>query len=83
MKNGITVKPEETEMNFKNIKRKISYGSYKINVNWNSLEDIINRWTTDIISPLELNPDFQRGYVWTKEQQINYVEYINSAVDVG
>ena len=26
------------------------------------------------IMPLELNPDFQRGYVWTEEQKINYLE---------
>lgn len=25
---------------------------------------------------LQLNPDFQRGRVWTKKQQISYVEYI-------
>jgi uncharacterized protein with ParB-like and HNH nuclease domain len=24
----------------------------------------------------ELNPDFQRGYVWTEQQQINYLEWI-------
>lgn len=24
---------------------------------------------------LELNPNFQRGHVWTREQQIAYVEY--------
>lgn len=25
---------------------------------------------------LQLNPDFQRGHVWTREQQIAYVEYL-------
>lgn len=25
---------------------------------------------------LDLNPDFQRAHVWTREQQISYVEYI-------
>lgn len=25
---------------------------------------------------LQLNPDFQRGHVWTEEQQMAYVEYI-------
>ena len=25
---------------------------------------------------LQLNPDFQRGNVWTEQQQISYVEYI-------
>lgn len=27
-------------------------------------------------NPLILNPDFQRGHVWTEEQQIAYVEYM-------
>lgn len=26
------------------------------------------------IMPVELNPDFQRGHIWTQEQQIAYVE---------
>lgn len=25
---------------------------------------------------LEMNPDFQRGHVWTEEQQINFIEFI-------
>lgn len=25
---------------------------------------------------LQLNPDFQRGHVWTKQQQINYIEFL-------
>jgi len=25
---------------------------------------------------LNMNPDFQRGHVWSKEQQIAYVEYL-------
>jgi uncharacterized protein with ParB-like and HNH nuclease domain len=25
---------------------------------------------------LQLNPDFQRGHVWTEEQQIKYIEYL-------
>lgn len=28
------------------------------------------------IAVLDLNPDFQRGHVWTREQQSAYVEYI-------
>ena len=30
---------------------------------------------------LELNPDFQRGHVWSEEQQISYVEYLLSQPD--
>ncbi len=27
-------------------------------------------------SPLDLNPDFQRGHVWNEQQQIAYVEFV-------
>ena len=34
-------------------------------------------WITDeIYAGLQLNPDFQRGHVWTTEQQESYIEFI-------
>lgn len=38
----------------------------------------IQRWVDDMKSDydLQLNPDFQRGHVWTIQQQIAYVEYL-------
>lgn len=47
---------------------------YHINVNLNYLQTWITEQQEDL--KLQLNPDFQRGHVWTREQQIAYVEYI-------
>ena len=49
------------------------YGVYHINVEWEALHYILNRYKKTY--NLELNPDFQRGHVWTEQQQIAYVEY--------
>jgi hypothetical protein len=46
---------------------------YQIHVMWESLE---RHLATEVEGGLDLNPDFQRGHVWTKEQQSRYVEYI-------
>lgn len=40
------------------------------------LPDKIKEWEEDPWYGLQLNPDFQRGHVWTEEQQVKYVEYI-------
>jgi len=50
--------------------------SYSVDVDWNSLNSWLNRQLNSKLSKLDLNPDFQRGHVWSKEQQIKYVEYI-------
>jgi hypothetical protein len=61
-------------MKFKDIKQfKRSY--YKVDTPWNFLEKKLADWGT-LKNGLELNPDFQRGHVWNKEQQIKYVEFI-------
>jgi len=40
--------------------------------------DYLSTWVDDHKENhnLQLNPDFQRGHVWTEEQQIAYVEYL-------
>ena len=40
--------------------------------------DYVEKWINDQIKSLglQLNPDFQRGHVWTEEQQILYIEYL-------
>jgi hypothetical protein len=47
--------------------------AYSHNVDWRSLEHNIE----DYISTygLQMNPDFQRGHVWTEAQQVAYVEF--------
>lgn len=47
---------------------------YHINVSLNYLEQHLNTEIEEL--GLQLCPDFQRGHVWTTEQQIAYVEYL-------
>ena len=49
--------------------------TYRVNVSWKFLEDHI-RDTMKSLELVETQPDFQRGYVWSRQQQIDYVEYI-------
>lgn len=48
-------------------------GDYEVNIPLEYLEGKIKEFEKDY--SLELNPDFQRGNVWTEEQQIAYVEF--------
>ena len=47
---------------------------YRITMSLGCLEGALARYI--IKFDLDLNPDFQRNYVWTLQQQINYVEFI-------
>lgn len=47
--------------------------SYRVTVFWTYLNDILARYEEN---DLIYDPDFQRGYVWTEEQQTQYVEYV-------
>jgi hypothetical protein len=49
--------------------------NYRVTVSWKYLEEKINDFCTEKLAPLNLEPDFQRGHVWTEEQQVKYVEY--------
>jgi hypothetical protein len=49
------------------------WGNYAVHVPWAMLLDFLERWQRDM--GLDLDPDFQRGYVWTLEQKIRFVEY--------
>lgn len=46
--------------------------AYEIDVEWGYLENWLKS-QEDI--GINLDPDFQRAHVWTKEQQIAYIEY--------
>jgi hypothetical protein len=48
--------------------------TYEVDVAWTSLERTIAHHVDD--EYLDLNPDFQRGHVWTPGQRTAYVEYI-------
>lgn len=62
-------------MNYENIPLLISnQANYHVNCSFLR----IDRFMRDYIDNygLILNPDFQRGHVWTEEQQISYIEYV-------
>jgi hypothetical protein len=47
--------------------------NYECDVGWKYLPEHMKRWIEE--DGLNLDPDFQRGHVWTKAQQIAFVEY--------
>lgn len=61
-------------MKFSAIPQFTRVGHYQVNTSWRYLEKTIDDYANGF--NLQLNPDFQRGHVWTKEQQIAYVEFI-------
>lgn len=61
---------------FQDIPQFTQSGSYAVDVGWNYLEKHLEDWTRrDGTAPVDLDPDFQRAHVWTREQQVAYVEY--------
>ena len=54
---------------------------YNVNVSWGYLEDHLKLSISEF--GLDLEPDFQRAHVWTREQQIAYIEYILRGGEVG
>ena len=46
---------------------------YRVDLDWDQLEEHFDRYIREY--KLDLNPDFQRGHVWTEQQQISYVEF--------
>lgn len=60
---------------FKDIPQ-FTYGSYEVDIHIRHLERMLKSYEEDY--NLELNPDFQRGNVWTEEQQIKFVEFFLS-----
>lgn len=59
--------------NFQDIPQRLR-AYYCVDVDFRSIEQILTRYEQDY--HLQLNPDFQRGHVWTEEQQIAYIEYL-------
>lgn len=47
---------------------------YHITVDWRDLGHVIDRYITE--HNLQLDPDFQRGHVWTKAQKTAFIEYV-------
>ena len=54
-------------------------GHYQVDISWTYLEEWLCTWEDSmkcINQKLELNPNFQRGHIWNKEQKEKYIEYI-------
>lgn len=53
--------------------KKFPFCSYSIHSSWNFLEETFEMWNER--GELNLDPDFQRGHVWSEQKQIEYVEF--------
>lgn len=61
-------------MKFTDIPQFIRSGNYEVDIPLKSIKRTLRKMDEDY--GLELNPDFQRGHVWTEEQQVSYVEFL-------
>lgn len=61
-------------MHYNEIKKLTSRGRYCVDVDLGELAEKIDRFLNEY--DLELCPDFQRGHVWTQEQQAKYCEFM-------
>lgn len=59
---------------FSDIKPFTRDGNYRIDVSVGDIDYTISRYEEEY--GLQLNPDFQRGHVWTEAQQSAFVEYV-------
>jgi len=59
---------------FRDIPRFTPSPTYCVHVSWSYLEKQLSEWES-YPGGLELEPDFQRGHVWTELQQTKFVEY--------
>jgi len=59
---------------FKDVPQRIEFGNYKTDVSIKYLKDTMDDYVSDY--NLDLNPNFQRGHVWTNEQRVKFVEFM-------
>lgn len=59
---------------YSDIRQLTPKGNYEVNVGFKHIESTLEEYSKDY--GLELNPDFQRGNVWSEEQQIAYIEFL-------
>lgn len=60
---------------FRDIPQLTSVGSWECDFNIDTVWDQLQKWQEET-PHLDLNPDFQRGHVWTEEQQIAWMQFI-------
>ena len=61
-------------MKFKDIPKFTRVAHYKVDIPFDYIKRTIDSYIKEY--KLQMEPEFQRGHVWTREQQIAYVEYI-------
>jgi len=61
-------------MKFDDIPQFTRSGNWECDFPYDYFVREINRMVKE--EGLQLNPDFQRGHVWTEEQQVKYIEFI-------
>ena len=75
---GVTVNKVDEKLiqytNFSDIPQLTKDGSYEIFVGLKYLKDQIDIYIKEY--QLNLNPDFQRGHVWTEDQQIKFIQFL-------
>jgi hypothetical protein len=59
-------------MKFTDIKQ-VNLARYAVDQGWADLRRTISRYVTEY--KLDLDPEFQRGYIWTEVQKIQFVEW--------
>lgn len=63
------------EQHFDRIVRPLRDSLYQVDVMWNGLEKHFEGWARDY-GGVDLNPDYQRGHVWSPEQQQHFIENV-------
>ena len=61
---------------FKDIPQLTRAGSCNTNIPLTHMLKTISEWEQDEYYQLQLNPNFQRGHVWTEKQQMLFVEFL-------
>lgn len=61
-------------MHYKDIKKLTGNGHYCVDVEMRYLPEKVKQEISEL--RLQLEPDFQRGHVWTTEQRIAYMEFL-------
>ena len=73
--------PDKTFLKFRDIVPFTRKGSYEVNMGLEFLVKQIKQWEEE--DGLQLCPDFQRGHVWTEEQQSRFIEFLLRGGDSG
>lgn len=61
------------KLDYNSIPKYTNHGNYCVSVDLGYFKETIQRYIDR--HSLELNPDFQRGHIWTEEQQIKFIEF--------